>query len=82
MIEPTADKQARPVVLSDLAERLGVSTTTVPRALNDQPGVGAATRTRIPALAAELGYRPNASARALVTGRSSVVGLIGFDIPY
>lgn len=81
-MDPTADTRVRPVVLSDLAERLGVSTMTVSRALNDQPGVGAATRARVLALAAELGYRPNASARALVTGRNAVVGVIGCDIPY
>jgi LacI family transcriptional regulator len=73
-MDPTADPKARPVVLSDLAEPLGVSTMTVSRTLNDQPGVGAATRARTLALAAELGYRPHASARALVTGRNSVVG--------
>lgn len=49
---------------------------TVSFALNDKPGeVSAAVRDRVRAAALELGYRPNAAARALVTGRSQSVTL-------
>lgn len=58
---------------SELAERLGVSTATVSRALNDKPGVGSETRTRVLAAAQEMDYRPNAAARALTTTRTNMV---------
>jgi LacI family transcriptional regulator len=53
---------------------------SVSRALNDQPGVGAATRQRIEDLARELGYAPDSRAQALVTGQVPFVGLVVPDI--
>jgi LacI family transcriptional regulator len=64
-----------------VALRCGVSMATVSRALNGRPDVSAATRARIEAVAGELGYRPNAQARALVRRRSDIVGLI-WDTTY
>ncbi len=63
----------------DVARRAGVSQSTVSRAFSsgaDQPGVSAATRRRILAAAEELGYRPNALARSLITRRSPIVGVL------
>src|SRR4051812_48321783 len=63
------------VRLRDISERLALSTATVSRALKDDPAIAVATRARVAAAAAELGYRANTAARTLVTGRSRVIGL-------
>ena len=62
--------------LKVIAKALGVSVMTVSKVMRDQPGVAAKTRKRVQAKAAELGYRPNLTARSLVTGQSSQVGII------
>lgn len=66
----------------DVAARAGVSRTTVSFVLNDVPDVAipAATRARILAAAAELGFRPNELARSLRSSRSTVLGLITSEI--
>jgi DNA-binding LacI/PurR family transcriptional regulator len=60
----------------DVAKLAGVSHQTVSRVLNDHPNVTEHTRLRVRAAIAELGYRPNRAARALVTGKSHVIGVI------
>ncbi len=62
--------------LREVALQGGVSISTASRALAGSNLVSAATRTRIEAVAARIGYRPNASARALRTGGSRLVGLV------
>lgn len=62
--------------IREVARRSGVSMSTVSRALNDRPEVSPTTRERVMQVASELGYRPNASARALVRRRSDTLGLI------
>ena len=62
--------------LKDLAEHLGLSQTTVSRALNGYPEVNEKTRLRVAETAARLGYRPNASALRLATGRAGAIGLV------
>ena len=69
------------VDIRDVALRSGVSAATVSRALNGRPDVSAATRARVEAVAAELGYLPNSQARALVRRRSDIVGLL-WDTTY
>ena len=64
--------------LKDLAQELGLSQTTVSRALNGYPEVSEQTRVRVSEAAMRLGYRPNASAIRLATGR---VGAIGVALP-
>jgi len=59
-----------------LAKLCGVSQGTVDRALHDRPGIGAATKARILAVAAEHGYTPNPVARELMSGRSALLGVI------
>ncbi len=73
------DSRARPAVMADVASRAGVSHMTVSRVLNGSPSVSDPTRQRVLAAMAELDYRPNVAARALVTGRSRIVGVISFD---
>ena len=68
-----------------VAKKAGVSITTASRVLNnvDYP-VAAATRRRVEAAARELRYSPSALARALVTRRSGIVGVLVGDMvdPY
>jgi LacI family transcriptional regulator len=62
--------------LSELADRLGLSQTTVSRALNGYPEVSETTRERVLDAARRFDYRPNASARRLATGRAGAVGAV------
>ena len=62
--------------LKDLADRLGLSQTTVSRALNGYPEVSEATRERVLDAARRFDYRPNASARRLATGRAGAIGAV------
>lgn len=62
--------------MMDVARLAGVSHQTVSRVLNDHPNVTERTRLRVRAAIAELGYRPNRAARALVTGKSQVIGVV------
>ena len=71
------------ITLRHVAERSGVSITTVSRILNgDATGVPVRpeTRARIISAAADLGYKPNLLARALRGSRSSLLGVIVRDI--
>ncbi|MHC0052986.1 substrate-binding domain-containing protein [Actibacterium sp. D379-3] len=60
--------------LKQLAETLGLSQTTVSRALNGYPEVSEATRKRVEAAALAYDYRPNMRARSLATGRAMAIG--------
>ena len=62
--------------LKDLARTLGVSKTTVSRALNGYPEVSDATRERVLAAAREATYEANPMARSLAVGRTNVFGII------
>ncbi len=62
--------------LKDLADSLGLSQTTVSRALNGYPEVSEATRRRVLEAARRAHYRPNPSARRLATGRAGAVGAV------
>lgn len=60
----------------DVAKVAGVSHVTVSRVLNDHPSVRPETRAKVEAAIAQLGYRRNAVARALKSGRSSTIGVV------
>jgi LacI family transcriptional regulator len=64
------------VTLRDVARKAGYSVTTVSRALNGFPDVNEQTRLHIVAVARELGYTPNLSARQLQTRRSDTLGFV------
>lgn len=61
--------------MHDVARLAGVSIKTVSNVINDYPHVRPQTRERVQAAIAELGYRPNLSARGLRSGRTGVIGL-------
>ena len=65
-----------PTDLKQLSARLGLSATTVSRALNGYDDVSAKTRERVEQMARELGYQPNRTARRLARGRADAVGLV------
>ncbi|SEL55803.1 transcriptional regulator, LacI family [Roseovarius azorensis] len=62
--------------LADVAARAGVSTATVSRCLNSPAQVQQATRDRVMAAIADLGYSPNFGARALAARRTGTIGAI------
>jgi DNA-binding LacI/PurR family transcriptional regulator len=62
--------------IRDVAAVAGVSYQTVSRALNRHPNVRPETLARVEAAIAQLGYRPNAAARALVRRSSQAIGLL------
>lgn len=62
--------------LKQLSHLLGLSQTTISRALNGYPEVNAETRQRVLQAAKETGYRPNRAAQRLATGRSGSIGLV------
>lgn len=68
--------KAKSVGIRDVAERAAVSIATVSRALNNPASVRADLRTRIDAAAEELGYIPDAAARALSSRRTRTIGAV------
>jgi len=64
------------VTLKDIARRVGVSVTTVSRALGGYDDVAEETRQRILQAAREMGYRPHTIAQSLQRQRTDTVGLI------
>lgn len=66
-------------VMADVARVAGVSHQTVSRVINGSPNIKPSTRDRVLAAIGELGYRPNTAARALVTRRTSVIGIIASE---
>lgn len=67
---------ARKVTSLDVAKKAGVSQSAVSRVFTQGASVSAAMDTRVRAAAEALGYRPNALARGLITGRSRIIGLV------
>lgn len=63
------------VTLRDVADLAGVSFKTVSNVVNNHPHVSTATRAKVERAIAELGYRPNRSARSLRSGRTGAIGL-------
>ena len=68
------------ITLADIAKELGISKMTVSRAINNDPLVNAKTRERVLEVSRRLNYRPNQYARALVTNRSLLIGVIVPDL--
>ena len=67
---------ARRATIIDVAARAGVSRQTVSRAMNDLPGISAATRDRVLEAAKELNYRPSRFGRGLVEQGPTTLGLV------
>jgi len=64
------------VTLRNLADKLGLSITTVSRALKDGPEVNAETVALVKAMASAAGYRPNLGGLNLRTGKAGAIGVV------
>ena len=73
----TAEPTPRRPVMADVAKLAGVSHQTVSRVINGSANIRPSTRERVERAIAHLDYRPNTAARALVTRRSKMIGIIG-----
>jgi DNA-binding LacI/PurR family transcriptional regulator len=76
--EPDSGERPRSI-MRDVARAAGVSHQTVSRVLNGHPRVGPETRQRVVTAMRELNYRRNLAARTLVTRRSGMLGILGFE---
>jgi DNA-binding LacI/PurR family transcriptional regulator len=65
-----------PITIKEIGRRLGLSPSTVSRALQDSPRIGAATRQAVQTLAQQLQYFPSVTARNLRQGRTGVVAVV------
>lgn len=68
--------EAQKPTINDVARISGVSKKTVSRVINKSPLLNQATREKVEAVIAELGYVPNPQARALALRRNFLIGLI------
>lgn len=66
--------------ISKVAERAGVSRTTVSHVINHPDRISKAMRARVQAAIDELGYAPNPQAKSLRTGRTNVIAMLIPDI--
>ena len=69
-------KVEKEITIYDIADKLGVSSATVSRALNNNPSVSPLTRKKINALAEKLGYRHNTFASSLRLQKTHTIGVI------
>jgi DNA-binding LacI/PurR family transcriptional regulator len=72
----SAGEPTRRPRLDDVAAEVGVSPATVSLVLRGVPGPSAATRERVQAAAARLGYRPDRAASVLASRRSRSIGVV------
>jgi LacI family transcriptional regulator len=71
------DKNARNrVTISHLAEALGLTKSTVSRAMNDYSDISESTQLRVKRMAEKMGYYPLSHAQAIKTGRTRSLGLV------
>jgi len=66
----------QPVTIKDIASEVGMSVSSISRALSDHPHISEETKIKVRAAAEKLGYRYNALAAALRSSRSKTIGLI------
>src|SRR6266704_3068038 len=64
------------VSIYDIAKKAGVAPSTVSRALEDHPRIGATTRKRIQELAREMDYVPSTVAKSLAANKTGTIGMV------
>ncbi|MEO0764888.1 MAG: LacI family DNA-binding transcriptional regulator [Pseudomonadota bacterium] len=72
----SGDRAAMRVTIGDMAAALGLTKSTVSRALNGYPDISANTKLRVKRMAEELNYMPLSHAQAIKTGRTRSLGLV------
>jgi LacI family transcriptional regulator len=82
-VKQMTNKRQR-ITLDDVAREAGVSAMTVSRVINNTGRISSETREHVSDVIARLGYRPSRTARALVTNRTYMIGVVIPDItnPY
>jgi LacI family transcriptional regulator len=68
------------VTMKDIARDLGIAVITVSKVMRNKDDVSDETRKRVLDRVKEVNYTPNLAARALVTGRSNLIGLVVPDL--
>lgn len=68
--------KSAPLTIKDIARNLGVSVSTVSRALKDHPDISSETKKMIKAYAEQVNYRPNVLALSLRRQKTNTIGLI------
>ncbi|MFA6598877.1 MAG: LacI family DNA-binding transcriptional regulator [Ignavibacteriaceae bacterium] len=68
--------------LTDIAKKLGISASTVSRALSDHPDIKAETKKLVKKLAKEYYYKPNSIAQSLKNNRTTIIGVIVPEIQH
>ena len=68
------------IKLKDIAQLLGISVSTVSKALNDRPDVKTATKAKVIEVANSLNFKPNYIASALRSKRSYILGVVLPDL--
>ena len=76
----TLDKGKRNISLKDLAQELGVSISTVSRALNNHPDISPEVTRKVQKLAVEMNYTPNPLAMGLLKQATRMIGVIVPDL--
>lgn len=64
------------VTIKDIARELGISPSTVSRALKDHPDISARTKRKVNELAQKYAYKPNAVALSLLQSKTNVIGVV------
>jgi len=70
------------ITLTDIAKELGISASTVSRALSDHPDINAETKKNVKRLAKEYYYKPNSIAQSLKNNRTTIIGVIVPEIQH
>lgn len=65
-----------PITIKDIAQRLGISVSTVSRALKDHPDISPKTKKMVQAFARKVHYRPNALALNLRRSKTNTIGIV------
>ncbi len=68
--------EKRQATIKDIAKELGLSPSTVSRALKDHPDISPETKEAVKKLAEQLDYQPNSLALGLHSGKSNIIGVI------
>ncbi|MBM7551493.1 LacI family DNA-binding transcriptional regulator [Thalassobacillus pellis] len=68
------------VTIKDVAKQANVSIATVSRILNNQPGYTEKTRMKVQQVIEELGYKPNAVARSMISRNTQTIGVLFPDV--
>lgn len=70
------------ITIFDIAKKLGISPSTVSRALNDHPNISQQTKFRVKKMAEELDFSPNSIAKSLKNNSTTTIGVIVPDIKH